>query len=634
MDFRLNFSMARFSRLLVMALLLVWMTGPAQAQLQVTEIMANSIANPESSWEWIEVRNAGTTPLDLNGYYFSDDDNILESANILTSNTTDTGSVVQQSTIIPAGGIGVLYNGTALSFDSTRLSNAWPTLPGNATLIGVPSFPGLANSGDRIGLWANDTNYMSDQADLGPDGIFDTEDDGTSGEFSIYQVTNAAAGLDNYGSFNSNGVSRTWNGTGVYTDLEQWTTTYDSATEAPIAPAVTSVATVLSGDSVLNDVRDIGNPGALSNWAQSQTGLVITEIMSNAASVSGTDEFEWVELYNNTGAAIDFTATPYVFDDDDGTLLTAENVTTGGIPVGGVAILFDEDELTVAQMQTAWGATNNYIPISDWPALANGGDTIGVWGGVNQGYDDGAGNQNTGSALATVTYDDDGTNFPQDINGASIHLDEPAAMTAGYVEDWVLSNSTDGISFNASEVFTNALPDHPGGETASPGIFEATPPTGLNCDADADGDCEQDDIDAMYAAFGATTASNQQFDYNDDQQVNGADVDGWLADASSSENAYNTDNLTFTMGDANLDGSVNSVDLGRLLNNFNSTASPLYWMDGNLNGDGNVNSIDLGLLLNRFGFASSASTSAVPEPNSAILIGLALLGLSRWIRRQ
>ena len=52
-------------------------------------------------------------------------------------------------------------------------------------------------------------------------------------------------------------------------------------------------------------------------------------------------------------------------------------------------------------------------------------------------------------------------------------------------------------------------------------------------------------------------------------------------------------------GDVNRDGSVDSTDLGLLLNNFGAVVD-VAWAQGDLNFDGKVDSADLGLLLNNF----------------------------------
>lgn len=136
----------------------------------------------------------------------------------------------------------------------------------------------------------------------------------------------------------------------------------------------------------------------------------------------------------------------------------------------------------------------------------------------------------------------------------------------------------------------------------------------LQCDADSDGDCEHNDLDALYDSFGV----GDQFDYNGDGLVDGSDIAGWLADASQPSNLTNQSGKTYTMGDINLDGAIDSTDLGLLLNSFGASGEA-YWIDGNLNGDSVVDSSDLGLVLNNFGFTSA---TAVPEPGT---LGIAVL---------
>lgn len=144
----------------------------------------------------------------------------------------------------------------------------------------------------------------------------------------------------------------------------------------------------------------------------------------------------------------------------------------------------------------------------------------------------------------------------------------------------------------------------------------------LLCDLDADGDCDILDLDMVYAT--APTSG---------------DISTWLSQASDVLNPYKTSyaggtlNDTYVLGDVNLDGDVNSIDLGLLLNNFNSTAG-LTWGGGNLNADANVDSIDLGLLLNNFNFNSPASLSAVPEPSGCVLLLLGALAVIRLKRTR
>lgn len=154
------------------------------------------------------------------------------------------------------------------------------------------------------------------------------------------------------------------------------------------------------------------------------------------------------------------------------------------------------------------------------------------------------------------------------------------------------------------------------------------------CDADIDGDCDFDDLNAMYGAAGPDT----QFDYNGDGSVDVDDIEGWLEEASSSANRTNPEGLALEFGDVNLDGGVDSHDLGLLLGNFGATAAtPLDgvgWRGGDLTMDGAVNSWDLGLLLNNF--ESTENVAAVPEPKATgWLLGAACLMCAvRRIRRN
>ena len=168
------------------------------------------------------------------------------------------------------------------------------------------------------------------------------------------------------------------------------------------------------------------------------------------------------------------------------------------------------------------------------------------------------------------------------------------AMTPPAFGDDDFARTTDGNFLDTAVPgpFSLALP----WDDATLNVMNVTPGGGLACDLDADGDCDHADIDLLYV--GSPTP---------------ADISTWLADASAPSNPYKADPAdTYVVGDANLDGDVDSADLGLLLNNFSSTAG-VGWGGGDLNADSNVNSSDLGLLLNNFSFSSS-SAAAVPEP--------------------
>ena len=150
-----------------------------------------------------------------------------------------------------------------------------------------------------------------------------------------------------------------------------------------------------------------------------------------------------------------------------------------------------------------------------------------------------------------------------------------------------------------------------------------------SCDADGDGDCDLEDLDALYAANGMPGPA---LDIDESGTVDADDIDDWLLEASDSDNPAKADPLhVFVVGDLNLSGAVDSSDLGLLLNNFGGNNAG--YGGGDLNLDLAVDSGDLGLLLNNFGSGAPASAAAVPEPSSIVMLGLALLGMA-GVRRK
>jgi len=153
------------------------------------------------------------------------------------------------------------------------------------------------------------------------------------------------------------------------------------------------------------------------------------------------------------------------------------------------------------------------------------------------------------------------------------------------------------------------------------GSITSSAPPALPCDLDADGDCDFDDIDLLYAGSPSS-----------------ADISTWLSQASDPANPYKTTVPggttadVYVVGDVDLNGDVDSTDLGLLLNNFSSNAGP-GWGGGDLDADGSVDSTDLGLHLNNFSFTSAAA-SAVPEPGSLGLLLLGVFGLVGRARRR
>jgi hypothetical protein len=178
-------------------------------------------------------------------------------------------------------------------------------------------------------------------------------------------------------------------------------------------------------------------------------------------------------LYNNTGAVINFGATPYVFDDDDDASFTAANITSGSIAQGAAGVLFNASASgnTLANMQAAWGSGINFIPVTAWTDLTNSGDTIAVWSSLAS-YQ--AETQSTMSprrttthAAASVTYDTvAAAGWPTNNNAGSIFLSNLTSNPAT-PSSWTRSSSTNAL---APQPVLGEVVDNPGGDVGSPGF--------------------------------------------------------------------------------------------------------------------------------------------------------------------
>ncbi len=470
--------------------------------LQITEVMYNTKSNPETLFgEWIEIRNTSGTPIDLDGYYLQ-----RVGGTVQASFNPVVRSAVAANTIIPANSVAVLYDGfiasgSAFNYNDDLFRETWGLAP-SVSLIAGDFFPSINNGPETYGLW-------SSVADAVTDG---TESMTTPGSYTINGVANAATSVT-YDTAtpwpaSTDGVSIQWNGTGDRSVGSSW---YASSTG--VNGAVTN--TLLTRPGSLNAL-DVASPGVVPTTASGTipSKIIISEIMYNPAS--NDDRWEWIEIYNNTGAAIDFSLTPYYLDDDDGNrigqdtpngITSAPNINSGVLPQGGVAVLFNDEVLDITDVQGAWGTGINFVPVNKFSegsagVFANGpnattgiSDLVGLWSSKASYELDqpaGTGAITTTNAASWLAYGNNSatstsaTLWPDDTGAASIFLTD-LSLDQNLAGSWANSVLGSNGAVNPTLLSgTNTI--HPGGDVGSPGNFTAfTPVTGINGDYNDDG---------------------------------------------------------------------------------------------------------------------------------------------------
>ncbi len=552
----------------------------AEAQLQITEIHYNVSGSAEVNWEYIEVYNAGGSAIDLDDGWVGDIGDFYRgpaspsgafNPNIITDPSG--GAQPLTNTVINPGSTAVLFDGFATGFDQSTFRTAW-SLDSSVQLIPMQFkfAPFLSNSGEGIGIWGSTADYQADvlnDLDLPFNALVDE-----TGNVGSFTNTLASLTYDDVAPWPTDadgatdGVSISWSGASDYTDGSEW-----YATSLDTANAVTSTQISGAGED-LNSTDDFGSPGLVFGTPSvGSAPVIITEIMYNPRSTEqGTTAWEWVEIYNNTGSTLDFSdpGTRYFLDDDDGGQEAGAELMTGSIPDGGVAVLYDAVDNNLADMQAAWGAGINFIPVDAWPGFSNSSDSVAIWDNETDYLNNrDPANDSTTDAISVVFYDDsdsDGDpntladNWPEDTGAASIYL--VGTDTSGIGNDQTIganwSIGDDPFGFNASQVSGTVIV-HEGGDVGTPGHF---------------------------AAFVIPTIL--EGDFNDDGTVDAADYTIWR------------DNLG---GDAST-------------------------LNGNGDGDSDVDIDDYNLWAGNFGASSSSSAaSAVPEPAAALLMLCGVAGL-------
>jgi len=452
----------------------------AVAQLQITELMINPI--DDQAWEWIEVRNTSGSDIDLDGY-FADR---LGDSDIPDTGNPNIQSSVAENTLVPANGVAVLYDGFAGSgspatHNDSFFRDAWG-LSSSVPLVSVDFFPALANAGTAIGFWENRTNYDADLIDPDLGGAACGDPGAANNTCIVGSFDNAAFSIDYNGFPITEPQSATWTGNGSNQNAANWV-----LSENGVNGAVTSTQVIIPGGGA-----DIANPGLVAGGT-APAGVTISEVMFN----SGLDEpdWEWVEIFNNTGSTIDFSSTPFVLDDDDGAPLEGANITSGSVANGSPAVLFNADALSLSDFQDAWdpGGTNGttFIEVTNWPAFGNSGDVVAVWDDFADYNSESEPGDTQDNAASVVAYDgasDVPEDWPGSNNGTSITLrDLGNDPNSGLSWD----QSFDGDLVGSFQIQIDTV-FHPGGDIGSPGTFSVA--AGVDGDFDSDGDVDGNDF--------------------------------------------------------------------------------------------------------------------------------------------
>ena len=147
-------------------------------------------------------------------------------------------------------------------------------------------------------------------------------------------------------------------------------------------------------------------------------------------------------------------------------------------------------------------------------------------------------------------------------------------------------------------------------------------------DFNIDGAVDTADIDSLAAKIVAET-NDAPFDLTGEGVVDAADLMQWLS-AAAARNGFSE---AYLLGDSNLDGSVNAIDLNNLALSWRQDTT--NWSGGNFIADSVVDSGDLNALALNWRQSipmASAVNVPVPEPSALLLtlVGLALV----WMRTR
>ncbi|WP_428386645.1 PEP-CTERM sorting domain-containing protein [Mucisphaera sp.] len=289
--------------------------------------------------------------------------------------------------------------------------------------------------------------------------------------------------------------------------------------------------------------------------------------------------------------------------------LPGEFIGTASLFVGG----FDQVDIN-DQGSYIFGGFSNLD--SDFIVLD--GEIIHREGDVLPRFGDGASSVTLGSDAKSVMLNSDGdyvftmgTNLDVlVVNGEVVFATGDELASEGSID--AINNAIISDRNQNNEVIVRFSGREFGQSNQTSQIYELVlqlDPLGLLGDFDESGILDIADVDLLAAAILAGS-SDSQFDLDGSSSLSNADLAFWIVDLFGS-----------ALGDSNLDGAVDLIDLSALASNF---GGPGTYGQGDFNADGTVDLIDLSTLASNFGFSNS-----IPEPASLILLGLGGVLLSR-----
>ena len=149
---------------------------------------------------------------------------------------------------------------------------------------------------------------------------------------------------------------------------------------------------------------------------------------------------------------------------------------------------------------------------------------------------------------------------------------------------------------------------------AAPGVFG---------DFNNSGTLDGSDLDALFAAQGASATPGDVMNLIADGVIDGADVSAWIEVVAGT-----------ALGDLDLDGDIDLADALQLQQQYTGTLTPgvgsRTWSQGDLDGDGDVDFLDAITLRQNFtGNLADLAGMNIPEPGTAGVLAFSLLAVMK-----